>query len=183
MSASTPTSISQPTTTSSFQPSFKGDDFSNNLFTDLGPLLALFGADVTTQFMSQSLGWPDHILFAIGPLGVVTAIVSAIRVGGPSWLRAFIGRAREPRAEIERALMSSTSTEVCEIWSGESLVRVIGQPKMAELLLVFEEDHRRLLKSKDGVWGVYLKEECEFVRTRPRTIMKPRARTSMKPPT
>src|SRR5205809_772658 len=120
--------MSQNTTENSSQPSFNGDDFSNNLFTDLAPLLALFGAEVTTQYMSQSLRWADHVLFAIGPLGVITAIVSAIRVGGPYGLRAFIGRAREPRAEIERALMSSTSKEVCEMWNGESLVRVIGKP-------------------------------------------------------
>jgi hypothetical protein len=30
-----------------------GDDFSKNLFTDLGPLLALFGAGATTQFLSR----------------------------------------------------------------------------------------------------------------------------------
>lgn len=31
-----------------------GEDFSNNLVSDLAPLLALFGERVTTQFMSQS---------------------------------------------------------------------------------------------------------------------------------
>ncbi|KAG7048777.1 ankyrin repeat protein [Colletotrichum scovillei] len=36
-----------------------GDDFVNNLFSDLAPLLALFGERVTMQFMSQSLGWAD----------------------------------------------------------------------------------------------------------------------------
>ena len=42
-----------------------GDDFSNNLFTDLAPILALFGEQVAKQFMAGSLGWPDKILFAI----------------------------------------------------------------------------------------------------------------------
>lgn len=148
----------------SSQSSFNGDDFSNNLFTDLGPLLALFGAEVTTQFLSQSLTWADGILFAIGPLGVITAMVGAIRVGGPYGLRSFIGHAREPRAEIERELMSSTSKEVCELWNGESLVRVTGEPKIAELLVVFDEDCKRPPKSQD--WGIYLKEECEFVKVK-----------------
>jgi hypothetical protein len=150
--------------TNSSQSSFNGDDFSNNLFTDLGPLLALFGAEVSTQFLSQSLTWADSILFAIGPLGVITAIVGAIRVGGPYGLRSFIGHAREPRAEVERELMSSTSKEVCELWNGESLVRVTGEPKIAELLVVFDEDCKRPPKSQD--WGIYLKEECEFVKVK-----------------
>ena len=47
-------------------------------------LLALFGERVTTQFMSQSMGWADSIILAMAPLGVVTAVVAAIRVGGPA---------------------------------------------------------------------------------------------------
>lgn len=34
-----------------------GDNFSNNVFTDLGPILALFGEQ------AGSLGWADNILF------------------------------------------------------------------------------------------------------------------------
>lgn len=151
-------------TTNSSPSSFDGDDFSNNLFTDLGPLLSLFGAEVTTQFMSQSLTWADHLIFAIGPLGVITAMVSAIRVGGPYSLRAFIGRAREPRAEIERQMMSSTSKEVCEMWNGESLVRVTGNPKMAELLVVFDNS-----SSSGPQLAVECKENSQFVQHNPRT--------------
>jgi hypothetical protein len=42
-----------------------GDDFSNNLFTDLGPIISLFGEQVAKQFMAGSLGWSDNILFAM----------------------------------------------------------------------------------------------------------------------
>ena len=42
-----------------------GDDFSNNLFSDLAPILALFGEEVAKQFMAGSLGWSDNILFAM----------------------------------------------------------------------------------------------------------------------
>jgi hypothetical protein len=68
------------------------NDFSNNLFSDLAPLLTLFGEQVTIQFLSMSMGWADNILLAMGPLGVVTIIVSAIRVGGDKRLKALIGR-------------------------------------------------------------------------------------------
>ena len=45
------------------------------------------------------------------PLGIITAVVGALRVGGPAWIRAIIGRARENRASAEVELMSSTSHE------------------------------------------------------------------------
>jgi hypothetical protein len=42
-----------------------GDDFSDNLFSDLAPLLALFGEQVAKQFMAGSLGWSDNIIFSM----------------------------------------------------------------------------------------------------------------------
>ena len=73
----------------------------------------------------------------MAPLGILTAMVSAIRTGGPTFLRAAIGRARENRAEAEVELMSSTSHEVGELWNGQTVVRTMGPPKV-ELLLYFE---------------------------------------------
>lgn len=88
-----------------------GDDFSNNLFSDLGPLLSLFGEQFTKQFLSQSMSWLDSFIFACAPLGILTAVVACIRVAGPVWLKAVIGRARETDAAAELDLMSSTSHE------------------------------------------------------------------------
>ncbi|KAK6350304.1 hypothetical protein TWF696_006535 [Orbilia brochopaga] len=117
-----------------------GDDFSNNLFSDLAPLLALFGEQVAKQFLSQSLSWLDSVIFAMAPLGIITAIVSAIRVGGPRWLRAVIGRARESKGEAELELMSSTSADVCELWNGETIVRTLGSPYITEVLWLEKTD-------------------------------------------
>jgi len=111
-----------------------GADFSNNLFSDLGPLLALFGEQVAKQFMSQSMSWLEDVIFAMAPLGIITAIISAIRVGGPNWLKAVVGRARESKATVEIELMSSTSHEVCELWNGQAIVRVMGSPDIVEIL-------------------------------------------------
>ncbi|KAG0636076.1 hypothetical protein HOY80DRAFT_1090215 [Tuber brumale] len=111
-----------------------GIDFSNNLFSDLAPVLALFGEQVSKQFLSQSLTWLEDVIFAMAPLGIITAIVSAVRVGGPGWLKAVVGRARESRAVAEVELMSSTSHEVCELWNGEAIVRVMGSPEVVEIL-------------------------------------------------
>ncbi|KAK1766329.1 hypothetical protein QBC33DRAFT_611985 [Phialemonium atrogriseum] len=117
-----------------------GDDFSNNLFSDLAPILSLFGERVTMQFMSQSMGWADNVILAMVPLGIITAIVSAIRVGGPTWLKAIIGRARESRAIVESELMSSTSNEVCELWNGQQIVRVMGEGEIREFVILVSDE-------------------------------------------
>lgn len=117
-----------------------GDDFTNNLFSDLGPLLALFGERSAQQFMSQAMGVVDCIIFAMAPLGLITAAVGVIRIGGAGWLKACIGRAREAYAVPELELLSSTSSEVCELWNGLTLVRVLGSPKIAELVYFPKSD-------------------------------------------
>jgi hypothetical protein len=89
---STSTSTTLPISPQPASPSFAGEEFSNNLFSDLAPLLTLFGEQITKQFLSMSMGWADHIMLGMGPLGVITAVVSAIRVGGVSKLKALIGR-------------------------------------------------------------------------------------------
>lgn len=111
-----------------------GDDFTNNLFSDLAPLLALFGERVAQQFMSQAMGWADITIFAMAPLGIITAIVGAIRVAGPGWLKSVIGRAREAYAVPELELLSSTSSDICELWNGVTLVKVLGSPTIIELI-------------------------------------------------
>jgi hypothetical protein len=58
----------------------------------LAPLVALFGEQVTLQFLSRSFCWGDHLLLATAPLGIITIIVSAIRIGGPHWLKFLVGR-------------------------------------------------------------------------------------------
>jgi hypothetical protein len=91
------------------------DDFTNNLATDLAPLVALFGEQVTKQFLSESTSPLDNIIFAVAPLGILTAVVSVIRVLGSANLRAFVGRAQEGRGAAEAELCSSTSNDVCEL--------------------------------------------------------------------
>ncbi|KAG5660338.1 hypothetical protein KAF25_002944 [Fusarium avenaceum] len=123
-----------------------GDDFSNNMFSDLAPLLALFGERVAMQFMSQSMGWADHFILAMAPVGIITIIVSAIRVGGPSWLKAIIGRARENLAVAEAELMSSTSKEVCELWNGQEVVRCMGSAPVIEFICLLPKDQKSYAK-------------------------------------
>jgi hypothetical protein len=97
------------------------------------------------------VGWLDHIIFALAPLGILTAVVSAIRVRGPGWLRAIVGRAREIVTTVELELMSSTSDEVCELWNGTGVVRTVGKPEVKEI--IYLED----LKDDDS-YGLYTVE-------------------------
>lgn len=85
---------------------FPGDDFSNNLFTDLAPLLALFGDQMTKQFLGMSMGWLDNAMLAICPVGILTVMVSAIRIGGTSKLKTLIGRYESAPHEQSSCTMS-----------------------------------------------------------------------------
>ncbi|EXF74438.1 hypothetical protein CFIO01_01916 [Colletotrichum fioriniae PJ7] len=67
-------------------------DFYNDLVTDLVPFLSLFGESMTKQYLSESISWCDYLIFAMGPIDVLTTIIFVIRLCGYSWLKAFIGR-------------------------------------------------------------------------------------------
>jgi len=71
------------------------------------------------------VGWLDHIILAMAPLRLLTAIVVAIRAGGPWWLMAVFSRARENRVIVEVELISSTSQEVCELWNAGQHIRTV----------------------------------------------------------
>ena len=75
-------------------------------------------------------------------------------------MKAIIGRARETAGGAELELMSSTSHEVCELWNGDVIVRVMGSAPVRELLF-FENS---VLKKKgtaeiDKTFGIFTLEE------------------------
>jgi hypothetical protein len=109
-------------------------DFTNNFATDIAPIVALFGEQVTKQFLSESSGFLDNIIFGVAPLGILTAVVSVIRVYGNASLKSLIGRAQEPYGMAEAELCSSTSEDVCELWSNGGICRVFGRPRILEFL-------------------------------------------------
>ncbi|KAH0437118.1 hypothetical protein CcaCcLH18_03986 [Colletotrichum camelliae] len=92
-------------------------DFYNDLVTDLGPFLALFGESMTKQYLSESTRFIDYFIFAMGPIGIITTLVSVIRLCGYVSLKAFIGRSQEGSAAIEAELSTSTSRDV--YWAKE----------------------------------------------------------------
>lgn len=72
-------------------------------------------------------------------------------------------RAREDRASAEVELLSSTSTEVCELWTGSRIVRIRGQPKMSltflrtdtgEIFPITSEEDDEMFQNPDDI-GFY----------------------------
>lgn len=122
--------------------------------------------------MSESLTWVDHLIFAMVPLGIVTAITAAIRVQGMQVAKAFIGCARQNRALAEIELMSSTSGEVCELFNGNSIVRAMGQPKIGQFLIfpnrydILEEEYKQSdddgQEPEDKSCGIHSLETATF---------------------
>ncbi|KAJ5192513.1 hypothetical protein N7449_008655 [Penicillium cf. viridicatum] len=119
------------------------DDFTNNLATDLAPLITLFGERLTKQFLSESIRILDNVIFALSPLGVLTAVVSVVRVCGSSSLRAFVGRAQEGPAEAESELLPCVSQSTAELFNDGGITRVFGRPKILEIVAWEDVDYNK----------------------------------------
>jgi len=118
----------------------------------------------TKQFMSESLGWADNIILAMAPLGILTIILSAIRVGGPSWLKAVIGRARESIADVESELMSSTSDEVREFWDGHKLVKAKKTEELCEFVILLPDSAKDQPQPDANAESASSKTECTLTK-------------------
>lgn len=70
----------------------------------------------------------------MAPIGFITALIGAIRVAGPPFLQALIGRARENKGKAEVEMMSSVSREVCELWNGKAVIRATGKPEIKQII-------------------------------------------------
>ncbi|KAJ5820153.1 hypothetical protein N7474_005744 [Penicillium riverlandense] len=123
------------------------EDFTNNLATDLAPLIILFGEKLTKQFLSESITVLDNVIFALSPLGVLTAVVSLIRVCGGASLRAFIGRAQEGPGDAEIELLPCVSESTGELFNDAGISRVFGRPKIVEIVAWEQTDPKTGKKS------------------------------------
>ncbi|KAG2413781.1 hypothetical protein HFD88_002970 [Aspergillus terreus] len=116
------------------------DQFADNLATDLAPFISLFGERLTKQFLSESVSLLDNFIFSLAPLGILTALVSVIRVCGSSSLRAFVGRAQEGPGEAENELLSCVSETTGELFNDTGISRIFGRPRILEVVVWEEHD-------------------------------------------
>lgn len=65
--------------------------------------------------------------------------------------KSFIGRGRENRTLVELELMSSTSKEVCELFNGKSIVRTMGKPKLAQIL-IYPREYEKSRKDNEALY-------------------------------
>ncbi|KAF8854007.1 hypothetical protein BDZ45DRAFT_597700, partial [Acephala macrosclerotiorum] len=135
MSATTASAATATATaTAIVAPKVDSTNFEINPLSDFAPLLTLFGDESTKQFLATSMGWADDILLGIAPIGIVTIVICAIRIGGNKFLKSLIGRARDSRHDDEIEILSSTSASVREIWNGNRVVRQTGESNMTEIV-------------------------------------------------
>lgn len=90
----------------------------------------------------------DDFIFALAPLGVLTAVVSAIRMCGNSTLRALIGRAQEDPASAEKEILSCVSDSTAEIFSESGVARITGKPRILELVVDESQAHNGVIDVK-----------------------------------
>jgi hypothetical protein len=115
--------------------------------------LTLFGEQVAKQFLSESLSGWDNFIFAMAPLGIITAVVSVIRVRGSSSLKAFIRRAQENPGDAEAELLSSTSDTTAELWNNGGIARVFGKPTILEFVRHSDEKYYHIKKPKAELYS------------------------------
>nr|XP_036582241.1 ankyrin repeat protein [Colletotrichum truncatum]KAF6790901.1 ankyrin repeat protein [Colletotrichum truncatum] len=130
---------------------FEGDEFSNNLFSDLAPLLTLFGEQVTKQFLSMSMGWADNILLAMGPLGTITIMVSAIRVGGGKRMKAL---------STGESINSRTRASLVNF--RECLMKAMLIAHDGEVFDLKKAFNKRYIETDVGVMEAYLDETLKW---------------------
>ncbi|KAK6534041.1 hypothetical protein TWF281_005380 [Arthrobotrys megalospora] len=76
----------------------------------------------------------------MAPLGLLTAVVSAVRVCGTPSMRAFIGRAQESPGTAEVELLSCTSETTAELFNEGGIARVFGEPRILEVMVKARDD-------------------------------------------
>ncbi|KAF3161231.1 hypothetical protein TWF788_002712 [Orbilia oligospora] len=77
----------------------------------------------------------------MAPLGLLTAVVSVIRVCGSASLRAFIGRAQESSGFAEIEVLSCTSATTGELFNARGgIARVFGSPQILEVVVTKPND-------------------------------------------
>ncbi|RPA81258.1 hypothetical protein BJ508DRAFT_115810 [Ascobolus immersus RN42] len=87
-------------------------DAGATLIVNIAPLLVLVGEKHVKGYF-KIMSKPSHaILFAAGPIGLVTAVTTLIRLKGSTTLRRLIGRLFETRAEIFADVTGVSSGDV-----------------------------------------------------------------------
>ncbi|KAI5857798.1 hypothetical protein BZA05DRAFT_106487 [Tricharina praecox] len=83
------------------------------LVANIAPLLVLVGEKHVKAYFKIMCRTSHHLLYAAGPIGLVTAITTLVRLNGSPLLKRIIGRQFETRAEVLADVTSVTAGDVC----------------------------------------------------------------------
>jgi len=83
------------------------------LVANIAPLLVLVGEKHVKAYFKVMCRTSHHLLYAAGPIGLVTAITTLVRLNGSPLLKRIIGRQFETRAEVLADVTSVTAGDVC----------------------------------------------------------------------
>ncbi|RPA79995.1 hypothetical protein BJ508DRAFT_307905 [Ascobolus immersus RN42] len=82
------------------------------LIANIAPLLVLVGEKHVKQYFKIMSKQSHLLLFAAGPIGLVTAVTTLVRIRGHSTLRRLIGRLFETKADIFQDVTGLSSGDV-----------------------------------------------------------------------
>lgn len=95
-------------------------------------------------------------------MGILTSVVSVIRVCGSSSLRAFIGRAQEGPGDAENELLSCVSETTAELFNTGGISRVFGRPRVLEVVAWEAQDDSKETSLVIGTLRDALREKAWF---------------------
>ncbi|KAI5812038.1 hypothetical protein BZA77DRAFT_270615 [Pyronema omphalodes] len=79
---------------------------------NIAPLLVLAGEKHVKAYFKIMCRTSHHLLYAAGPIGLVTAVTTLVRLNGTKTVKRLIGRQFEPRAEVLADVTSVSAGDV-----------------------------------------------------------------------
>jgi hypothetical protein len=119
-----------PTQKSGLSPIQQSSDAWAQVIANVAPLMTLVGERNAKEYMRTASSWCQLLTLATAPLGVLSIMVSAIRLSGPGFLRRLVGRDSERRSE---ALVELTSLSVAPATS-------VYTPRAVEIEPAYSKD-------------------------------------------
>ena len=113
-----------------------------NVIANVAPLMALVGERNAKEHMRTASSWHQFLLLATAPLGILSIMVSALRLTGSGFLRRLVGRNSERRSE---ALVELTPLSVAPATSVYTSRAVEIEPSYAKDRVAFVCGHTKTI--------------------------------------
>ncbi|KAK1833705.1 hypothetical protein QBC39DRAFT_380561 [Podospora conica] len=113
------------------------NDLWAQVIANVAPLMVLVGEKNAKEYMRTASSWPQFWCMSTAPLGIISIMISAIRLSGPEFLRRIMGRESERRSEAmveltplsvrpATAVYASGGVEIEPVYSRDRVAFVCG---------------------------------------------------------